>query len=109
MITCGSKTSSTTISGQGILRLMLNDSDRRNALSEEMLAALADAFDQASDNPDVRVIILAAAGPVFCSGHDLKQMSAARQNADRGHAYFTKILDQCSFLLCKKLSQVRNR
>ena len=86
---------------EGILRLTLNDPDRRNALSEEMLAALADAFDQAGDNPDVRVIILAAAGPVFCAGHDLKQMTAARQNADRGGAYFTKILIQCSRVMQK--------
>ena len=85
----------------GILRLTLNDPDRRNALSEEMLTALADAFDQAGDNPHVRVIILAAAGPVFCAGHDLKQMTAARQNADRGRAYFTKILTQCSGVMQK--------
>ena len=85
----------------GILRLTLNDPDRRNALSEEMLAALADSLDQAGDNPDVRVIILAAAGPVFCAGHDLKQMTAARQNADRGRAYFTKILTQCSYVMQK--------
>ena len=85
----------------GISRLTLNDPDRRNALSEEMLAALADAFDQVRDNPDVRVIILAAAGPVFCAGHDLKQMTAARQNADRGRAYFTKILSQCSHVMQK--------
>ena len=85
----------------GILRLTLNDQDRRNALSEEMLAALADAFEWAGDNPDVRVIILAAAGPVFCAGHDLKEMTAGRQNADRGRAYFTKILHQCSFVMQK--------
>ena len=39
---------------EGILRLTLNDPDRRNALSEEMLAALGDAFDQVGDNPDVQ-------------------------------------------------------
>ena len=81
---------------EGILLLTLNDPERRNALSEEMLAAVADAFDRADANPGVRVIILAAAGPVFCAGHDLKQMTAARQNVDRGRAYFTNILDQCS-------------
>ena len=84
-----------------IQRLTLNDPDRRNALSEEMLAALSDAFDRAGNNPDVRVIILAAAGPVFCAGHDLKQMTAARQNDDRGRAYFTKILTQCSRVMQK--------
>lgn len=85
----------------GILRLTLNDPNRRNALSEEMLAELGDAFDRAGDNPHVRVIILGAAGSVFCAGHDLKEMTAARQNADRGRAYFTKILTQCSRVMQK--------
>jgi enoyl-CoA hydratase/carnithine racemase len=85
----------------GILHLTLNDTNRRNALSEAMLAALGAAFDAASTNPDVRVIILAAAGPVFCAGHDLKEMTAGRQNADRGRAYFTKILHQCSSVMQK--------
>ena len=85
----------------GILRLTLNDPDRRNALSEEMLAALGDAFDQVGDNPHVRVIILGAVVPVFCACHDLKEMTAARQNADRGRAYFTKILTQCSRVMQK--------
>ena len=85
----------------GILLLTLNDPNRRNALSEAMLLALGAAFDAASDNPDVRVIILAAAGPVFCAGHDLKEMTVGRQNADKGRAYFTKILDQCSSVMQK--------
>jgi len=84
-----------------ILRLILNDPNRRNALSEEMLAALDVAFDAASANPDVRVVILAAAGPVFCAGHDLKEMTANRQNADQGRGYFTKILNQCSSVMQK--------
>ena len=47
-----------TQGSDGILRLTLNDPARRNALSEAMLAALGAAFDAASTNPDVRVIIL---------------------------------------------------
>ena len=85
----------------GILRLVLNDPDRRNALSEVMLTALGEAFDRAGDSPGVRVIILASAGPVFCAGHDLKEMTAGRQNADRGRGYFTKVLNQCSFVMQK--------
>ena len=85
----------------GVLRLTLNDPDRRNALSEAMLAALDETFDAASTNPDVRVIVLAAVGPVFCAGHDLKEMTTGRQNADRGRAYFTKILNQCSSVMQK--------
>ena len=86
---------------EGILRLTLNDPGRRNALSEAMLEALGEAFDAASASPEVRVVVLAAVGPVFCAGHDLKQMTAARQNADRGRAYFTKILNQCSSVMQK--------
>jgi enoyl-CoA hydratase/carnithine racemase len=85
----------------GVLCLTLNDPNRRNALSEAMLTALASAFDGASNNPEVRVVILASTGPVFCAGHDLKEMTAGRQNADRGRAYFTKILNQCSSVMQK--------
>ena len=90
-----------TQGSDGILRLTLNDPARRNALSETMLVALGAAFDAANTNPDVRVVILAAAGPVFCAGHDLKEMTAGRQNVDRGRAYFAKILDQCSSVMQK--------
>ena len=90
-----------TQGSDGILRLTLSDLARRNALSEAMLGALDAAFDAASTNPDVRVIILSAVGPVFCAGHDLKEMTSGRQNADRGSAYFTKILDQCSSVMQK--------
>ena len=66
-----------------------------------MLATLGAAFDRAGDSRDTRVIILAAVGPVFCAGHDLKEMTTARQNADRGRSYFTKILKQCSSVMQK--------
>jgi enoyl-CoA hydratase/carnithine racemase len=80
----------------GVLRLTLNDSARRNALSEAMLAALGTAFAEAGSDPAVRVIILAANGPAFCAGHDLKEMTAGREHADRGRTYFTKVMALCS-------------
>ncbi len=80
----------------GILRLTLNDPGRRNALSEAMLAELAGAFARAGTNPAVRVIILAANGPAYCAGHDLKEMTAGRTGADDGRAYFAQVLAQCS-------------
>ena len=83
----------------GVLRLTLNVPDRRNALSEEMLAVLGDTFYQAGDDPNVRVIVLAAAGPVFCAGHDLKEMTAGRESADGGRAYFKKIMTKCSSVM----------
>jgi enoyl-CoA hydratase/carnithine racemase len=81
---------------EGILRLTLNDTARRNALSESMLGALGEAFVKTRSNPAVRVVILAANGPAFCAGHDLKEMTAGRANPDRGRAYFTKVMAMCS-------------
>lgn len=83
----------------GILRLTLNDPARRNALSEAMLTALGRTVEEAGRDPEVRVIVLAAEGPVFCAGHDLKEMTAGRAAQDRGRAYFTRILGQCSAVM----------
>jgi len=80
----------------GILRLTLNDTKRRNALSEVMLTKLETALLEASGNASVRVIILAATGPVFCAGHDLKEMTAGREALDKGRAYFTHLMTLCS-------------
>jgi len=87
------------LADNGVLRLTLNDAKRRNALSEEMMTKLATALTSASENEDIRTIILAGNGPAFCSGHDLKQMSAARKNEDDGHAYFSQVFSSCSDLM----------
>lgn len=80
----------------GILRLTLNDTARRNALSEEMLAQLGEAFAEAGADPAVRVVVVAANGPAFCAGHDLKDLTAARTASDSGQAYFARIMALCS-------------
>lgn len=80
----------------GVLRLTLNDVARRNALSEAMLDRLGTAFAEAGRDPAVRVVILAANGPAFCAGHDLKEMTAGRADADGGKAYFARIMSMCS-------------
>jgi enoyl-CoA hydratase/carnithine racemase len=83
----------------GILRLTMNDMKRRNALSEEMMAALTSAFYQAELDSSVRVIVLAANGPAYSAGHDLKQITASRTPVDNGKAYFTEVLSNCSALM----------
>ena len=87
----------------GILRLTLNDIGTRNSLSEAMMTALAEALEAAANDKAVRVIILAANGPVFCAGHNLKELQAARTDtahaADRGRAYFERIMTACSALM----------
>ena len=81
---------------EGILRLTLNDAARRNALSEIMLTELGAAFAAASKDRSVRVVILAANGPAFCAGHDLKEITAGRTSPKNGKDYFAKIMAMCS-------------
>ena len=83
----------------GVYRLTLNDAKKRNALSEEMMAKLKSSLTDATDNKSIRVIIIAGNGPAFCSGHDLKQMTAGRDNDDQGVAYFKKVFASCSELM----------
>ncbi|GAB5508293.1 MAG: enoyl-CoA hydratase [Rhizobiaceae bacterium] len=71
-----------------------------NALSRAMIAALQAAFDAARGEADVRVIVLAAApGKVFCAGHDLKEMTAHRADADRGRAFYEETMRECATLM----------
>jgi enoyl-CoA hydratase/carnithine racemase len=84
---------------QGILRLTLNDTLTRNSLSDAMLAALAVALDEARQNDQVRVVVIAAEGPAFCSGHNLKEITAHRQDEDQGKAYFSRLMAHCSALM----------
>lgn len=83
----------------GIARLVLNHPARRNALSEAMIAALQSHLEAIAADPAIRVVVLAAAGPAFCAGHDLKEMTAHRGDSDRGRAYFAKMMGLCSQLM----------
>ena len=85
--------------GNGLYRLTLNDAKKRNALSEEMMAKVKSSLSDATDNKSIRVIIIAGNGPAFCSGHDLKQMTAGRDNDDQGLTYFKKVFASCSELM----------
>jgi enoyl-CoA hydratase/carnithine racemase len=66
----------------GILRLTLNDPETRNSLSEAMMAALAIALDEARQDDATRVTVIAAEGPAFCSGHNLKEITRHRRDED---------------------------
>src|SRR6185312_3162274 len=82
-----------------VLTLTLNRAKARNALSAALMAALQDALDAAAADAQTRVVVLAADGPAFSSGHDLKEMTAHRAAADGGKAAFAKIFAQCSRLM----------
>ena len=87
------------ISSEGILRLTINNLDQNNALSESMIQILIDELEAAASNQSIRVIVLAANGNVFCSGHDLKEITAARERHDSGEGFFQKLFDHCSTLM----------
>ena len=57
------------------------------------------AFEAAEKDDNVRVVILAGAGPMFSSGHDLKQLTAHRGDADGGRAYFAKTMTACCAMM----------
>ncbi len=82
-----------------IATLTMNAPERLNALSEEMLGALQSEFDALAQDRSVRVIVLKGAGRVFCAGHDLKQMTAARAGEDGGRAYFEALFDKCAKMM----------
>ncbi|GAB5445929.1 enoyl-CoA hydratase [Gymnodinialimonas sp.] len=82
-----------------ISHLTLNSPGNLNALSDEMLAALQNALDTLADTPRQKVIVLKGAGRVFCAGHDLKQMQAARQAEDGGASAWKDLFDRCSHLM----------
>jgi enoyl-CoA hydratase/carnithine racemase len=82
-----------------VLRLVLNRPAARNALSESLMGALQQALDSAVDDETLRVIVLAAEGPAFSAGHDLKEMTTHRRGADGGREAFARIFAQCSRLM----------
>jgi len=86
-------------SDKGVLRLVMNNLDQKNALSENMMNILIDEIKAASSDPSIKVIVLAANGNVFCSGHDLKEITAARENGDSGEDYFKNLFNSCSSLM----------
>ena len=84
---------------EGILRLTMDDQKSGNALSEEMMSILMKAIEKASIDDSVKVIILAAEGRIFSSGHNLKQITDAREQSEDGEPYFKQLFDQCSSLM----------
>lgn len=83
----------------GVATLTLNQPKSINALSEDMLSALQAALDGLAGDPSVRVVTLRGAGPHFCAGHNLKEMTARRADPDGGRAYFEALFAQCAEMM----------
>jgi enoyl-CoA hydratase/carnithine racemase len=72
--------------------LTLNRPTARNSLSEALLIALSETFTEIAGDKSVRTVVLAASGSAFCAGHDLKEFTARRGDADGGRDYFRRMM-----------------
>jgi len=79
----------------GVTTLTLNRPEKRNALSHALLAELSTALGDIAGDREVRVVVLAANGPAFCAGHDLKEMT------DRPEAEYRELFTLCSAVMQK--------
>jgi enoyl-CoA hydratase/carnithine racemase len=85
----------------GVAILTLCRPEKRNPLCEELIGSLTAELDAIARDKRLRAVIIAAEGPVFSAGHDLKEMSARRSDPDRGRAYFADILGRCAVMMTR--------
>ena len=79
--------------------LTLDSPSTRNALSEAMIAALHDELNSIRDDKRIRAVVIAANGPAYSSGHNLKELTARRADPDKGRAYFAHMMKSCSDMM----------
>src|SRR6195952_5619691 len=77
----------------------LNRPAARNSLSEGLIAELHAALKDIHDDGNVRAVVISANGSTFSAGHDMKELTARRSDADRGRAYFAEIMNACSAMM----------
>ena len=82
-----------------VLHLILNDPKNQNTLSNDMISELDQKLNEASNNNDVKVIVLSSTGKIFCAGHNLKDLNSKRLDQDKGKSYFDNIFKNCSILM----------
>ena len=83
----------------GVVVVTMNRAATRNSLSLAMIDALHLLFQQLAREEDVHAIVLAADGPVFCAGHDLKELTARRADPDKGLSFFQHTMTRCSTMM----------
>jgi enoyl-CoA hydratase/carnithine racemase len=79
--------------------LTLDRPQSRNSLSEAMLAALRQELERVATDKRIRAVVLAANGPAFSAGHDLKELTAHRADPDQGRGYTRHIMESCSAMM----------
>jgi enoyl-CoA hydratase/carnithine racemase len=83
----------------GVAVLFLDRPDQRNSLSVGLMVSLRGELATIGNDPSISAIVLAAEGPVFCAGHDLKELTAHRSDPDGGRAFFAETMTRCSELM----------
>lgn len=78
---------------EGVAWLTLNRPHARNSLSLELIDRLQAELDQIAASAEIRVVVIAAAGPAFCAGHDLKEVSCAEAT------FHQTLFNRCSELM----------
>ncbi|MBD3677964.1 MAG: enoyl-CoA hydratase [Rhodobacteraceae bacterium] len=84
---------------KGVRTLTLNSPDTLNALSHAMLDALTEELESLYDNRDVRVVVIKGAGRAFCAGHNLRELTEARQAEDGGLEGLNALFKKCSHMM----------
>lgn len=79
----------------GVIRVVLNRPQKRNALSRQMIAHLANLLPHIAGDASAQVVVIAANGPVFCSGHDLTEMTS------RSESEYRQLFEACSRVMMK--------
>jgi enoyl-CoA hydratase/carnithine racemase len=79
--------------------LTLNRPAARNSLSEGMISELHAALKEIHDDAAVRAVVIAANGTAYSAGHDMKELTARRVDADRGRGYFADMMSACSAMM----------
>jgi enoyl-CoA hydratase/carnithine racemase len=79
--------------------LTLNRPEARNSLSRDLIAAVTGAVRAIADTDAIRAVVLTGAGTAFSSGHDLKELTAHRNDRDRGRAFFAETMGACAEMM----------
>ncbi|HEV3042377.1 MAG TPA: enoyl-CoA hydratase [Roseiarcus sp.] len=82
-----------------VATLVIKRQSSRNSLSLEMIETLAASVAAIAEDKKIRAVVLTARGPVFSSGHDLREIRAHRNDADRGRGYDELLMKRCGAMM----------
>jgi len=74
--------------------LTLNRPKKRNALSLELMDDMLDKLNLVAQDQDIRVVVIKGNGPVFCAGHDLREMVGTDYDIHHFHKIFSKCAEK---------------